>query len=432
MQLKFRFPDEEIKIDYHPNQKKIFFESDARFKIIAKGRRFGFTRGLANFVIDKMYNESLSPILWVDTTYSNIQRYFDRYFFPLLKPIDKNQWFFNRTRTELKLNDTVCDFRSADRPENLEGFGYRLIILNEAGIILNDSSLWNESIRPMALDYQASVIIGGTPKGKRNKKGEQHLFFELFSRGNSGEPNWLSYNFSSYDNPLILKSEIDDLAKEISPALRDQEIFGKFIDSNTTAILKREWWKFKNCSDINPDNIIRIIQSWDTAFKKSEENDFSVCTTWFIMNDYYFLADLWRGRVEFPDLKRKFIELYEKFHPSEVLIEDKASGISLIQELESGTRIPVKKIKIDSDKVSRCHSITPLIEAGKVFIDNLADWKNDFIDECESFPEGQFDDRVDSVTQFLNYARVIQFRYELKDLVRTKRYIPDRYKNFRI
>jgi predicted phage terminase large subunit-like protein len=115
-----------------------------------------------------------------------------------------------------------------------------------------------------------------------------------------------------------------------------------------------------------------------------------------------------------------------------VLIEDKASGISLIQELESGTRIPVKKIKIDSDKVSRCHSITPLIEAGKVFIDNLADWKNDFIDECESFPEGQFDDRVDSVTQFLNYARVIQFRYELKDLVRTKRYIPDRYKNFRI
>ena len=62
------------------------------------------------------------------------------------------------------------DFRSADKPENIEGFGYALIILNEAGIILKNRRLWEETIRPMAMDYKAKVIIGGTPKGKRVKK----------------------------------------------------------------------------------------------------------------------------------------------------------------------------------------------------------------------------------------------------------------------
>ncbi len=84
----------------------------------------------------------------------------------------------------MKIINSVCDFRSADKPENIEGFGYELIILNEAGIILKNRRLWEESIRPMILDYKAKVIIGGTPKGKRVKKtNETHLFYELFQRG---------------------------------------------------------------------------------------------------------------------------------------------------------------------------------------------------------------------------------------------------------
>ena len=73
-----------------------------------------------------------------------------------------------------------CDFRSADRPENIEGFGYRHIIINEAGIILKNRNLWLESILPMTIDYDANVIIGGTPKGKKVKNNEPHLFYELY------------------------------------------------------------------------------------------------------------------------------------------------------------------------------------------------------------------------------------------------------------
>ena len=142
-----------------------------RFKVIAKGRRFGLTRGFANYVIEQMLND-VSPILWVDTIYGNIERYVERYFVPVLKGLPRNYWKYRGNRNELRIGKSVCDFRSADNPENIEGFGYALIVVNEAGIVLKNRSLWNESILPMILDYKANVLIGGTPKGKSVKTNE--------------------------------------------------------------------------------------------------------------------------------------------------------------------------------------------------------------------------------------------------------------------
>jgi hypothetical protein len=101
-----------------------------------------------------------------------------------LKELPKNLWKYRGNRNDLKINGNACDFRSADRPENIEGFGYALIIINEAGIVLKNRRLWEESIRPMIMDYKAKVLIGGTPKGKVVKRtNEKHLFYELFERG---------------------------------------------------------------------------------------------------------------------------------------------------------------------------------------------------------------------------------------------------------
>lgn len=449
-----------LAIGYHQNQRKIFFESDARYKVIAKGRRFGLTKGFANYVIENML-DGKTPILWMDTTYSNIERYVERYFFPILKQLPKNLWKYRANRSDLKIMNSVCDFRSADKPENIEGFGYALIILNEAGIILKNRRLWEESIRPMILDYKANVLIGGTPKGKMNKgKNEKHLFFELFERGastvrqnslqaplstgasaslstgtptassidselrlstgenqkseerNKNDSCWKSFNFSSYDNPLIDKYEIDEMAKEISPMLRDQEIYGKFVDGSSAGIIKRDWWKYYTKDELEKLRFIKRVQSWDTAFKKNEENDFSVCTTWEIRQNGFYLIDLWRGRVEFPELKKTVVKLFNDYKPNEVLIEDKASGQSLIQELQRETRIPIKPIKVNVDKIARVHSITPLIECGRVLLPSNVKGEtenviNNLVNECEEFPNSEFDDIVDSVSQFLNEAKIV-------------------------
>jgi hypothetical protein len=261
----------------------------------------------------------------------------------------KSLWKYRANKNDLKIGNSVCDFRSADKPENIEGFGYALIILNEAGIILKNRRLWEETIRPMIMDYKAKVIIGGTPKGKRVRStGEVHLFYELFSRGETGNVksemnpplntpetssgqalqggeisanDWQSFNFSSYDNPLLDPKEIDELANDISPSLREQEIYGKFVDKETSGIIKTEWWRYYDVSTLPTERVLKKVQSWDTAFKEKESNDFSVCTTWAVTQNGYYVLDLWRKRVEFPELKKQCLVLNEIHKPNEILIE---------------------------------------------------------------------------------------------------------------
>lgn len=424
-----------LDIAYHDKQREIF-DAPERFKVIAKGRRFGLTRGFANYVIEQMLND-VTPILWVDTIYGNIERYVERYFMPVLKGLPKNYWKYRGNRNELRIGKSVCDFRSADNPENIEGFGYALIVVNEAGIVLKNRSLWNESILPMILDYKANVLIGGTPKGKTVKRSnEKHLFFELFEKGQTSKVksqlDWKSFNYSSYDNPLLDPNDIDELVKQISPALRDQEIYGKFVDKESSGIIKNSWWKFfENENDIYRQQVFKKVQSWDTAFKKNQENDYSVCTTWVYTNAGFYLIDVWRGRVEFPELKRKVVELAKLHSVNEILIEDKASGQSLIQELQRNTVLPIKPIKVENDKIARVHSVTPLIESGKVYLPKDAHWLKGFLDEMEEFPNGEFDDTVDSVSQFLNAMKVTRTP-DLKEIVHLERgRIKSKYWRFR-
>jgi predicted phage terminase large subunit-like protein len=167
------------------------------------------------------------------------------------------------------------------------------------------------------------------------------------------------------------------------------------------AIFKRDQWRFY---DQAPE-MKRVILSLDTAFKTGAENDYSVIAAWGEGATGYYLLSLWRDRVEFPRLKQTLINIDTQWKPRDVLIEDAASGQSLIQELKNSTTLPVKPIKVDRDKVSRAFAVTPLLEAGRVYLPQNAPWLACFVDEHSSFDKGVHDDIVDTTTQALNYFR---------------------------
>ena len=166
-------------------------------------------------------------------------------------------------------------------------------------------------------------------------------------------------------------------------------------------LIKREWWQYYNVIPV----VDFKLQSWDTAFKAKSKSDYSTCSTWGITKNQIYLLDVWRGKVEFPELKIIATQLYDRDRPNVVLIEDAASGQSLIQELQRNTRIPLLPIKVDKDKVARANSVTPMIKAGKVSIPSHASWTFDFLHECSAFPNAEHDDQVDSMTQALSYIR---------------------------
>jgi predicted phage terminase large subunit-like protein len=164
------------------------------------------------------------------------------------------------------------------------------------------------------------------------------------------------------------------------------------------AILKREYWRYYK----ELPNTKKIVQSWDTAFKAKKENDFSACLTVGITDTAFYGIDRWKARVEFPELKRAVIQMAERYNPHEILIEDKASGQSLIQELRRETRLPIIPVQVDTDKVARANASTGVLEAGKFYLPEKGDWVLDFIDTCATFPNGAHDDDVDTLTQFLS------------------------------
>ncbi|EYB68853.1 hypothetical protein DEIPH_ctg017orf0231 [Deinococcus phoenicis] len=226
---------------YSPAQHHILFESDAKFRIHPKGRRFGMTRGAAHAYIEWMLEGR--QLLWGDTILANIRRYVERYFEPALKA-DSIPYTWNLTEKILRVGQGFTDFRSADHPENWEGFGYHVIFLNEAGIILEGEKgqgMFQNSVMPMLADFPDSTLIAaGVPKGK-------NLFHTLHQQAVGGAPGYHHRTFTSYDNPFLSRASLRDLEAQMlrlgGRLLVDQEIYGKFVDATSDAmrVIPRPW-----------------------------------------------------------------------------------------------------------------------------------------------------------------------------------------------
>ena len=172
-------------------------------------------------------------------------------------------------------------------------------------------------------------------------------------------------------------------------------------------ILKRYWWK--EWTEDNPPECNYILQSWDTAYTVKSTSDYSAVTTWGIFEhngiQNAILLSARRERWEFPELKSEAIKLYNEFRPDVVLIEAKASGWSLIQELQRAG-IPITPFNPKkADKKTRAHSVTPLFESGRVWYPSSKYWAEDVINQCAQFPSSNYDDLVDSTTQALMRLR---------------------------
>jgi predicted phage terminase large subunit-like protein len=161
-------------------------------------------------------------------------------------------------------------------------------------------------------------------------------------------------------------------------------------------IVKRDWLKFYGPND-KPERFDQIVQTWDTANKDTELANFSVCTTWGLKDRHMFLLDVYRHKVEFPELKRAVRELAALHRADIVLVEDKASGSSLIQELRAEHFSLVQEAPaIDGDKVMRLRAQTAKIEGGFVPFPKEAHWLDTYLAELVTFPNSKYDDQVDS------------------------------------
>ena len=156
-----------------------------------------------------------------------------------------------------------------------------------------------------------------------------------------------------------------------------------------------------------PKKFKKRTHSWDTAQKEGELNDFSALLCWGETEDGYYLLDVYKEKLRYPLLKKKAKGFFDRDNPDEMLIEDKSSGSSLIQDLKEDrdAKYPVIPIEPCGDKVTRLDTCSPVVEAGNVYLPESAPWLVDFENDICNFPNIPKKDTVDGFSQYLNYKK---------------------------
>ena len=171
-------------------------------------------------------------------------------------------------------------------------------------------------------------------------------------------------------------------------------------------MIQTTWFKFYTSQSL-PKAFDYIFQSWDTANKVTELSDFSVCTTWGKKGNDLYLLHVYRERMDYPTLKRAVAEQSRRWSAKVVVIEDRASGTQVIQELNYEGIYSIQSYQPgpNHDKIMRMYACCNLIEKGCVYLPEEADWVREYLNELTIFPNGRYDDQVDSTSQALDWIK---------------------------
>jgi predicted phage terminase large subunit-like protein len=273
--------------------------------------------------------------------------------------------------------------------------------LQPGGAIILVMTRWGEN------DLTARLLR----QSARDPKADQWEIVEFPAIFENGEALWPEY--WSLEELEKIKASIN-LSKWNAQYLQNPT-------SDTAAVIKREWWM-----KWNKDGVPRlhyVMQSYDTAYLKTRTSDYTAIQTWGVFYPTeesppnVILLDAKKGKWEFPDLKRIAFEEYKYWDPEVVLIEAKAAGHPLSQELRS-TGIPIANFTPSrgNDKHVRMNSVAPLFEAGLVWYPESA-WAEEVIEEMAAFPNGEHDDHCDAATQALMRFRQGGFLTHPEDFV---------------
>lgn len=214
----------------------------------------------------------------------------------------------------------------------------------------------------------------------------------------SGTPLW----------PAFWKKEELEALKAELPVSKWEAQYQQNPTSEEGAIIKRDQWMI--WKEDQPPSCEYLIQSWDTAFEKSNRSDYSACTTWGVfyhpdksgdLKPNIICLDAYKRRMEFPELKKKAFEMWKEWNPDTLIVEKKAAGAPLIYELRK-IGIPLEEYTPGkgNDKIARVNAISDLFASGVVWCPETR-WADELMEELASFPNGDHDDLVDSSSQAL-------------------------------
>ena len=383
----------------HEGQQKVR-DSEARWKILCAGRRFGKTRLGVQMCLEVALKGGRA--WWVAPTFS-IARVGWRDIaasaksFP--REIEPNVSLANM-QIDLPNGGSIA-VRSADNPQRLRGEGLDFLVMDEAAFVKPE--VWQEVLRPTLTERKGSALFISTPIGRNN------WFYDLWEVAEDAD-NWERFRFSTTDNPMIDPEEVEAARKEVGSIVFAQEYLAEFVDAGQ-GMLRPEWLNYFVMVPDEAGNIKCVVEGSeyylkalkkfgvvDLATTTNKDSDYTVITSFAVTPDNRLLViDMQRQKLEGPDIIPAIKRSIDKNKLEYVGIERQGFQTTIIQMAQrSGIR--VKDLKSDKDKVTRALPLSARMESGDVFLLRDTHWLPEMEREIMTFPAGAHDDIIDTLS----------------------------------
>jgi len=392
-------------------------QSNARFKVLAAGRRWGKTRLGVWLCLEQAWRGKRA--WWIAPTYAMaLEGWKD------LRNIGVEYGTVIKESEKTIITPTggMVSIKSSDNPDRLRGAGLDFVVLDECAFM--KENVWAEVVRPTLTERRGGALFISTPKG-------YNWFSKLFDNAEKLD-DWDRWQLPSQTNPYVPLDELAIAKKEIGSFLYSQEYEAQFVELSG-GLFNNQWFKYfdygsetyydrngyeKNRRIIKYDkkelafDDLRIITSVDLATSTKESADYTVVSTIGVsQNQEVFVLEVVRKRLEAPEVLRLLQSVYDKWTPEIIGVERAGYQLAFIQMARSQTNLPIRELKADKDKYSRALPLSAKMEAGLVYFHNSNDWYLELEKELLQFPAGEHDDQVDSLAYgILQIAKRKEFK----------------------
>ena len=391
----------DINVSLHDAQMEIF-KSEARFKVISAGRRFGKSRLAAWVLLIKALQSKSKDVFYVGPTFQQSKDIM----WGMLKELGRDviKAAHENTAVLTLINDRKIYLKGSDRPDTLRGVGLEYVVLDEYASMKPE--VWEMILRPTLADVKGGAMFIGTPAGKNH-------FYKLFMEAQGEDSDWEAFQYNSTDNPLLDPKEIQAAKSSMSTQAFRQEFEATF-ESFSGGIFKEEWIKYVDDeADFKENTIGHYVVSVDPAgFEaaskdrglKSSKLDETAISVVKIVGDEWLVKDIYHGRWGIKETANRILNAAMDCEASSVGIEAGALKNAIMPYLEDEMRTKGRWVNITDvthggkRKIDRITwSLQGRLEHGKIKF-RKAEWNEHFISQMMDFPSPlSHDDLLDSL-----------------------------------
>ena len=384
----------ELKVELLPWQQEVFYD-DTRFKVVAAGRRTGKSRLAAWMLIIEALQTKKGSVFYVAPTQGQARDIMWSSLLELAHPVVKSSHINNLQIT--LVNGATISLKGADRPETMRGVSLRFLVMDEYADMKPE--VWEQILRPALADQKGSAMFIGTPMGRNH-------FYELYKYASmSKDPKYGGWHFTSYDNPLIDKEELESAKKEMSSFAFRQEFMASF-EAMGSEIFKEDWIQFDEPPEFGNYYIAIDMAGFEEMGKKngSKNLDSTAITICKVDPDgNWHLENIIHGRWTFDETADKIFNAVAKYDPVSVGIEKGIARQAIVSPLTDLMKKRGKFFRLEELSHGNKRKTDRIVAAlqGRFEHGNITlskgSWNTEFLDQLFQFPDPlTHDDMIDA------------------------------------